>query len=267
VTEEKYPATQVPSGVPPHHQVVTNDRHIQNHPAQQPISTEPITDASSLSKRAPVTHSTETARQRIEQELQRQRMMALSGNRAKTGDTGTTPPPKVPSEVVRQKRQVIPSSYPIQPVLKPPAPAQDIPQAIEKKTVIIRKRTPAPAAPEPIPTDSMDKSPTTVEDTKASEFLSPGHFQVSDPEEKTVTVKDSSFRAKDDIFSGKNIRGTAIPKVREASLIHTNLKPKKPAEPKDQDDEKSERADQKNESSRGRDQGKKMKKQDDISWI
>ena len=91
-------------------------------------------------------------------------------------------------------------------------------------------------------------------------------MQVPQPEEGTVEVKDPSFRARDDIFSGKNIQGASVPKVRDASLIHTDLKQKKPAD-RTGSDPRNDPTDHGERESPARHQDKKTKKQDDISWI
>jgi hypothetical protein len=268
VTEEKYPFTPAPSAAQSRPPVVAVDRPMpeKRYPAQQPISPELATGTSPGPKRVLTEHPKETARQRIEQELQRQRMMALSGKQEKTGDTAAMPH-REPSEVVRLKRQVIQLSPPAQPASPSPVPVQDIPQAVEKKTIIIRKRSPAPVVPDtPLP-EVREELPATNEGAKAGGQVYRDTSDEPAPEESPVSIKDTSFRAKDDIFLGKAIRDTAVPKARDASLMHTNLKPKKPAGLADRDDEQEESPDNEDESSHDRQQGKKLKKQDDISWI
>ena len=48
------------------------------------------------------------------------------------------------------------------------------------------------------------------------------------PDKMTVDLKEPGFRVKDEIFDGKKIQGSAIPKVRDSSLMHTSLKQKRP---------------------------------------
>ena len=214
-------------------------------------------------------HTKDVARQRIEQELQRQRLMALSGGREKSGDNATKPvvkPRQESSEIIRLKREVTrPGPHP-RPVSSPPS-EQSVQQVPATKTVIIRKRSPSPEVPETQPAESHDEAPVTVDEPTNAELYSPDHLHVPEPEEESVEVKDPSFKAKDEVFSGKNVRGTAVPKVRDASLLHTNLKPKKPAENAGSGDAHDGTADHESESAHARHHDKKIKKHDDISWI
>jgi cell division GTPase FtsZ len=269
VTEEKYPSAPAPSVIQSPPQVVTNDRTMpeKRYPAQQPISHEPSTGTSSVPKHVPTEYSKETARQRIEQELQRQRMKALSGKQERPGEAPVIPQ-RGPSEVVRPRRQVIQSSTLAQPAPPAPAPVQELPQETIKKTVIIRKRSPAPEMPDVHHPETREEQSPAMEETGGENLVSWDTSDIPVPEENPVTIKDSSFRAKDDIFLGKGIRGTAaVPKARDASLMHTNLKPKKPDGQADRDDEQVEIPDQESESSNDRQRDKKLKKKDDISWI
>jgi cell division GTPase FtsZ len=267
-TEEVLPETSVSPGIQPHRRIVSHDREIkaENQPAQQPISHEPAPTISTPPGSAMGVHSNEIARKRIEQELQRQRMMALSGSRVRT-DAAIVKPKGGSSEIIRQKREITHPGPPPLPVSRPPQPEQEIQQVPVKKTVIIRKRTHAPDVPETRPPNTRDDVPPPVEDTKTGDPFSFQYLQVPEPEEGTVEVKDPSFRARDGIFSGKNIRGASVPKVQDASLLHTNLKPKKSAENADSDDAQDKTTDREGGSSPARSQGKKTKKQDDISWI
>ena len=266
-TEEVHPGMQASPDIQQHRRVVTQDREIkaESRPVQQPVLREPAT-VNLKPKSAAGVYSNEIARQRIEQELQRQRMMARSGSQTKKDDVLVKPRP-ASSQVIRPKREIAPPVPLHHPVPKPPE--QDIHETPARKTVIIRKRTPVPDAPETRrQPDGRGDVPSPVEETRTGDPLSFQYLQVPEPEEETVEVKDPSFRARDDIFSGKKINSTAsAPKVRDASLLHTNLKTKKPAEKAGHDNAHDETNEQEGAPSSARHQGKKTKKQDDISWI
>ncbi|MDD1687779.1 hypothetical protein [Methanoregula sp.] len=255
----------------------------QRAPSQQPI----LPDTPPARPRPPAVtpppknitggHAAELTRQRIEQELQRQRMMALSGTRATPQAARVPPAPQqTPPEIIRPKRQVISttdSPHPLtaRPVLTPSAPQQDLAQTGEKKTVIIRKRQPVPEASEavePSPTpDTVSRLPEPVEEMRTPDLHSPDNYSLSEVEEKPIVVKDPSFRAKDGIFSGKNVFGTSIPKVRDTSLFSTNLKQKKNLDPITPKDTRDEPSDQKEEATPEQTRDKKIRKKDDLSWI
>ncbi|AGB03652.1 tubulin/FtsZ family protein [Methanoregula formicica] len=224
---------------------------------QQPLSLAGIPDHSVPAREdAPALPSHEHARQRIERELQRQRMMALSGKPAKKGSSAV-PSPTEPSAAVRTKRVVVTQAPPPEirePVSRPPR--EGILEASVKKTVIIRKRTRAPDNHE-LPERTMSRkvipAPPEQERPLNQQLES---VQVSLEEDEPVMLKEQEFRAKDTVFQGKIVTDTSVPKARDGSLIHTSLKPKKPV-PQEEDAE----------SLAERQQGKKGKKPDDISWI
>ncbi len=81
----------------------------------------------------------------------------------------------------------------------------------------------------------------------------------------TVDVRDAPFRAKDDVFGGRDVRKPASGTVKDTPLIHTNLAPKKMAHkgdsttgagPEPNDNEPSEKK-----------PDKRRKRPDDLSWI
>lgn len=266
-TEEKIPETLVSPGIPHHRRIVGNDHDMQEkrQPAQQPISRESPADTGPHLKTATDINSKETARQRIEQELQRQRMLAFSGSPTESADRVATSR-QAPSEIIRPKRVITHESPQSQTVARHPEPEQDMPQATGK-TVIIRKRTPVTEVTGTQIPEKPAESPATIEETGAAGLFSQKDLHIPEPEEEPVTVKDPLFRAKDGIFTGKSVRRTAVPKVRDTSLLHTNLKPKKPVEQADNNGERDNTPDNEAESSPEQHQDKKMKKRDDISWI
>jgi len=207
----------------------------------------------------------EAARRRIELELQRQRMMALSGNRPKSAED-SAPSRQVTHQLIRQKlenKSDMPS-YQREVVRQP---SHEVPQTPEKRTIIVKKRSPAREA---IPDTRIETPPE--EQSQEITLLSPEdksvpvHSPAPEPEERPVSVKDPAFRAKDEIFSGRSVRGSSIPSSRDQSLLHTNLTKKSHAKPVISnpvpagDDTGTESA------SSGKPE-KKNRKHDDISWI
>jgi hypothetical protein len=87
-----------------------------------------------------------------------------------------------------------------------------------------------------------------------------------EPEERPVEVKDTVFRAKDEIFSGKTVRGSPIPTTRDQSLLHTNLTKKAHVRPQDPGDAPADKNTSPRSDGNVR-QDKKIRKHDDISWI
>jgi tubulin-like protein CetZ len=266
--EVAHTETPVSPGIP-HRRIVAHDREMkaENRPSQQPISIEPAPPINPPPTSATGVYSKEIARQRIEQELQRQRVSAISGSRIKTVDVAVKPQMASP-EIIRPKREVrnppVPQSHPVS---AQPQPQPDNQQVQGKKTVLIRKRAPVPDAPETRPPAPRDDVLPPVEDTVTGDPFSFQYMQAPQPEEGTVEVKDPSFRARDDIFSGKNVQGASVPKARDASLIHTDLKQKKPAERTGSNDSQDDTTDHEGRGASARHQEKKTKKQDDISWI
>jgi len=228
------------------------DVSVKRSVAQQPIS--------HASETAPPSHRTspssqEHSRQQIEQELQRQRMMALSGKPAEPIG-GELPQP--PMGVPKQRRVVVSQTPPATP--EPSSyhsPQEGILQAHTKKTVIIRKRTPDPETRQPPIPVTRDNKPEDLGDQEGFSKLPQDDVTEPSPDESPVDIKDQEFRAKDNVFFGKSVTGTSVPKARDDSLMHTHLKPKSPAEQMEKD----------GETSHEHHHGKKAKKKDDISWI
>jgi hypothetical protein len=172
--------------------------------------------------------SKEIERQIIEKELQRQRMMAISGRALKTGSE-TIEKPSRPHEVIRLKRVV--------PEVKSPKTddepheeqfnvTEEIYPVQRKRRVIVQKKTANAISMDPSINEQENRSPA-IDDESPSE-RSPGDYQTRpDAEEGRVGLKNPSYKSKDHIFEGKGIQKTAAPQVRDSVLIHTELKAKK----------------------------------------
>jgi len=210
----------------------------------------------------------EAARRRIEHELQRQRMMVLSGGKPKAGEDLSSSP-HVSHQVIRRKQESLPDSPSHQHQVER-EPAQDTLPLQEKRTVIVKKRSPALTTvpdqvqnrrlPDILPEEQSRKSTMSQEDTPV-----PVHSTAPEPDGRSVAVKETLFRARDEIFSGKTVRGVAAPTTRDQSLLHTSLTKKShvkpPLEEVPADNETG------NRSAVTAKQDKKTGNPEDISWI
>jgi cell division GTPase FtsZ len=207
----------------------------------------------------------EMERQIIERELQRQRTIAISGHKPKTG-TGSQTNQRHPTEIVRIKREIS-KKIPLEEVPERPdiAEISSLPQ--ERRTVIIQKKRVKsdllgsriqPQENQDISGKNEDSSAITHDEM---------HSEKSDSERMKAERKDSAHTSKNHIFGGKDIKGSASPQVRDSALIHTTLKSKKKSmETKDED--VSEGIDLKTEVFKSPDKREKTtSKKDDISWI
>lgn len=229
-------------------------------PYQQPVSPKPVQEAAhpmpgaTPSTGVTGTQSKEIARQRIEQELQRQRMITLSGSQTKTGGSQKASIHPTPSELNRPKRTVISQdNTPVKPAPPDHKPSAIPPQPEVKKTVIIRKRTHSPETHGP-GGESPRSAVQTPEDSQGSQKT----------EREPVSIKEPVYRAKDEVFLGRGVRDSAVPKARDSTLIHTSLKPKKNTESMEPDGTKKDAHDTEDTPEQP---GKKTKKQDELSWI
>jgi hypothetical protein len=193
--------------------------------------------------------SKEIERQIIEKELQRQRMMAISGRTSKTGSE-TSEKTSHPREVIRLKRDI--------PYVKSPKKddeppeglsdiAEEIHQMPKKRRIIIQKKTEKSTGIDTSVNEQGNRDPVTDDD----EFLEriPRNYEAQpDAAEGRVGLKNPSYRSKDHIFEGKGIQKTSAPQVKDSVLIHTELKAKKNIRktnnveniPEDSEDEKDQ---------------------------
>jgi cell division GTPase FtsZ len=245
--------------VPNHYQAVANPRtpHVIHGQTHSP----PI-------KSATDTQAQDAARRRIEQELQRQRMNALSGTKPKQSEEQSLPR-QVSHQLVHKKQENIVDKTPHQHPVVHEHPPQ-IPPTPEKRTIIVKKRTPT--------REVVQAQDDSLHEVQQDEYLPetaslspeypprPEYSPGPEPEEKPVAVRETSFRAKDGIFSGKTVRGSPIPTTRDQSLLHTNLTKKSHVKPIISDETPAGYETGTESASSGK-QDKKTKKHDDISWI
>jgi tubulin-like protein CetZ len=251
-------------------------------PMQQPVARRPAPVASSPAPGLSGMHTNEVARQKIEQELHRQRKMVITASQAKPNEV-VAKPPAPPSRIIRQRPDPQPSASPAGMEERMEAPL------VQKKTVIVRKKSPVPEQEEPVLTEEpVPEVPVIIRRSSAhlrvetvrpepaqdvpdaeddvAEPVVPTYPEDSEPEERTIAVKEPAFRAKDAIFSGKKVPEATPIKARDASLIHTNLKQKKSGDGV-RDEEPYDATADPEDSAHNRQQGKRGKKRDDLSWI
>jgi hypothetical protein len=100
------------------------------------------------------------------------------------------------------------------------------PSVPEKKTVIQGRRK-VIARQSDTPDTLPDKSVEEKNSPKKSSLLHPAEHTGIKSERTAIGIKDPAFRAKDAVFKGKEILRSDLPPVRDSTLIHTDLKPKK----------------------------------------
>lgn len=197
----------------------------QKLPVQRPLP--PPTYPPNTPRISTPVQSPEQSKQKIELELQRQRMMAHSGSGTSSKPQATSPmePP------ITRQNEFTKETLPVHgPVHEQTYSSGGSTRTPEPKRVIIRKRTPIQTTPDsqshehpPQSGQSLKRVHTDV-GTSSSTISEP---QPGSPKTNDILVKDPAFRAKDAIFAGKEVRASAIPKVRDDALLDSGLKPKK----------------------------------------
>jgi hypothetical protein len=90
----------------------------------------------------------------------------------------------------------------------------------------------------------------------------------TDSKESKVSIKNSAYKSKDEIFEGKGVQRTTASQVRDSSLIHTDLKVKKPLGESKNVESEPRSSDPVTESSKApKKREKNTPKKDDIFWI
>jgi hypothetical protein len=203
--------------------VVTQDHETQT---TQPVTREPDKKHGQLSTDERL-RTKDTERQRIERELQRQRIMAISGRAPKTGQ-GASPHPVHSDEIIRLKRDIS-ENPPFKETAEPATTVEVVPQIQEKRTVILQKKKVSQGVQEgKITVDKDEKS--SMDDDDLSIIRRPDVYSRQDyPEEMKIGIKKPAIKSKDAIFEGKDIHKMPLPRVRDSALMHTELKSKKPS--------------------------------------
>jgi len=207
-----------------------------------------------------------TERQIIERELQRQRMMAISGRTPKTVAPEPSHPTPTP-EIVRFKRVVIEKTS-LDQEHEPSDPDEVVHPVHRKRTVVIQKKKVRPVSQDtPVPEEKNGE--VSVEGDDLSVIRRPEvNSRPMDSEDSKVSIKNSAHVSKDKIFEGKGVQRPVVPQARDSALIHTNLKSKKTLSASKDVESDPDSNDHVTESSRtSKKREKNTPKKDDISWI
>lgn len=172
--------------------------------------------------RLSLTSDKDAARQRIELELQRQRLKAMAG-RVPPDIAAPPAPDEVPVEPARKRQAVRVKTVTVK-ESSPEAPvATGTP---EQRTVIISRRKVVATPPEPAQPESSRDDTIPVQEIPSRE--KPADVQAPGEEDTrmTVEIRDAPYRAKDHVFKGRDVQRPSAAQAKDAPLIHTNLKPK-----------------------------------------
>jgi hypothetical protein len=193
-------------------------------------------------------------------------MMAISGRSSKTGSKASTYPAPSP-EIVRIKHEVTDktSQHKEQ---EQAEPGEVVHKVHKKRTVIIQKKKVHPVTRDtPVPDDVNGNVSIDDEDLSVIKRHTVYSRQMNSEESK-VSIKNSAYKSKDDVFEGKGVRKPAVPQVRDSALIHTDLKSKKNIGESKSGESDTGSSDIVTESSTvPKKREKTTTKKDDISWI
>ena len=205
--------------------------------------------------------SRETDRQKIERDLQRQRMRAITGHH--TPQAPESQKFRVSGEEHLGTEHQQAGSHRVVGSPEGTRSPNSIGREDQKKVVLVSKKKVATPAFEEFPEESGQVSSETdsVEiDRKENDMETKGS------PEHSLTLKDPAYKADDKVFEGKITRRVVQTPANDAGLIHTALKSRKAqsnpdtAEPKGDEGEESRQEETK--KARG-----KTGKHDDISWV
>jgi tubulin-like protein CetZ len=199
-------------------------------------------------------------RQIIERELQRQRNMAISAQKPKTGSQKH---PAEPTEIVRIKKE-----FPKKTLISIEPEHHDTteisPSPPERKRVVIQKKKVHSELQEPPDQNRENRGSSGKDDTSSTILPSGRNSGQSDSERTKIELRSSSHKTKDHIFTGKGVPESSSPQVRDSVLMHTNLKSKKNStEPTDKDSSDGRNP----EAIKSPDKKDKNSKKEDLSWI
>jgi cell division GTPase FtsZ len=165
----------------------------------------------------------DTERHRIERELQRQRMVAISGLTAKTGSQSAKSPVPDAGDDPQGIHKIIP--------LMMESRQKDVPDSspagIEKRTIIRSKRIVNVSSQDNPEPDNEKTAEKAYPDQGITTTRSPAEYIRGSDDGMSIGIKDPVFRAKDAVFKGKGIQRSPLPPARDSKLIHTDLKSKK----------------------------------------
>ncbi len=205
---------------PQPHKALYHDSPTSGTKRQEPPKTEAEVNINSTQIR-----TKDTERQRIEKELQRQRMIAISGRTLKVNTDIQKRPEAPPGRTVihHDSSKVIPQTY-VQEKGKPVSPVE---KSTEQKTIIIAKRKHVPIKDQNIGTEDFDTVKTKESENPAVSPDYDAYAPEADSDDMKVRVKDPSYRANDDIFRGKHVVRRAVHSARDSDLVPTRITQKK----------------------------------------
>ena len=268
---------------PRHRVVVAHDDVKSTHPAPRyPVSSvhgasqnkksSHDTDARGLEKKHGLPSSEdrlrtkETERQRIERELQRQRIMAISGRTTKTRQ-GAPAHPVHSAEIIRLKKEIS-EKPPSKEDGDIPSPVEVVHQVKEKRTVILQKKKVPPEVQEENISEDKDEKVFVDDDVLSLITRMDVYSRHHASEGKNVGIKKPAIKSKDAIFEGKGVQKIAAPQARDSVLMHTDLKSKKiPEESKGVGSEQGDTDNRTEPADSSNRKEKKPSKKDDFSWI
>ncbi|MFA4860399.1 hypothetical protein [Methanoregula sp.] len=221
--------------------------------------------------RSPETTLQETARQRIERELERQRILSTPQRVIKSDNAPASRKEGAPTLI----RPRIMSSHPQPGNTMAPhgehGPSESGGKTSETRTVLIsRKKVTSPPPPTPVPEPSpvpKQEKYIAADEADPKEIIPEEHRPESRSDEPAIDLKDPSFRAKDRVFEGKTVQKGFVPLPRDSTLLKGNLhmgkKPPRATNPESGSDPNLQMQDE----TEAKKKEKSIKKKDDISWI
>jgi cell division GTPase FtsZ len=165
----------------------------------------------------------DTERQRIERELQRQRMVAISGLTSKTGSRSA----KSTAPEAGDDQQGIHKMIPLTEESRQKDGPDSSPAGVEKRTIIRSKRTVNVSSQDIHEPDNEKTAEKGYPDQRITTARRPAENIRGSDDGMSIGIRDPVFRAKDAVFKGKGIQRSPLPPARDSTLIHTDLKSKK----------------------------------------
>jgi len=165
----------------------------------------------------------DTERQKIERELQRQRMVAISGLTSKTGSRSAKSPAPDAGDNLQSIHKIIPHSE--------ESRQKDIPDlspaGVEKRTIIRSKRIVNVSSQDTHEPDHEKTTEKAYPDQGITTARRSAEYIRGSDDGMSIGIRDPVFRAKDAVFKGKGVQRSPLPPARDSTLIHTDLKSKK----------------------------------------
>jgi hypothetical protein len=200
-------------------------------------------------------------RQLIVRELQRQRVIAISGHTPKS--VPRSHDPSVPnkeahaSHLISSKR-----SKDVEETKKPDMVENSEDLSLRKRVLISKKTQKTPQI------DSEQEQPigeTLLPDTPARVDENPP--EPKNVKDRDISIKEPDFKAKDSVFEGKIVRKTLTPQARDSGLIHTEIKSRKRTDILPEAEDGDQAKENTGSPARTSPNNDKKKKHDDISWV